>query len=355
MSPILIYVCATLFAISFFLSVGVNAFLLRYAAKQFSKAHPTDTMRWKSAKPTIGGISFAVVFMFAVVASLLFFSDVIAKVPYTIILLCVSMAFVLGLYDDLRNSPVWVKFAIQFLIAIILVMANIMIHLTGIWGVDAGITILWVVGIMNSINMLDNMDGTTSSVSVCILIGCMLLASMTIINLPLFIMPLCLTAALLGFLCYNFHPARLFMGDVGSMILGVLLSIVGILFVWNAPDSAGQVVWTKQILSIAMLYLIPLSDTTIVFYKRIRAGRSPFLGGCDHTSHHLVYAGLSEKGVVGVYVLVEFISLVLLHVMMGNVVTWSMGWALLFLAYVLIVFGILFYIANKNIEKEQRK
>ena len=145
------------------------------------------------------------------------------------------------------------------------------------------------------------------------------------------------------------------MGDVGSMILGVLLSIFGILFVWNAPDSAGQVVWTKQILSIAMLYLIPLSDTTIVFYKRIRAGRSPFLGGCDHTSHHLVYAGLSEKGVVGVYVLVEFISLVLIHVMMGNVVTWSMGWALLFLAYVLIVFGILFYIANKNIEKEQRK
>src|SRR5690606_2557267 len=140
-----------------------------------------------------------------------------------------------------------------------------------------------------SVNMLDNMDGIAT---ICAMLACFF---MVVVNVALFntgsyatMLNLGVLGALCGFLVYNFHPSRMFMGDTGSQFLGLFLAIMGIDNCWNNPTSVlvnGFPIANPVI--VALVFLLPLSDTFTVIVNRLLAGGSPFVGGKDHTTHHL--------------------------------------------------------------------
>jgi UDP-GlcNAc:undecaprenyl-phosphate GlcNAc-1-phosphate transferase len=101
-------------------------------------------------------------------------------------------------------------------------------------------------------------------------------------------------ASLISFLYYNWHPSKMYMGDNGSQFLGALLAIIGIQVFWNSPNTTSHPTLYPFML-ILMAFIIPISDTTTVTINRLMRGQSPFVGGRDHTTHHLSYFGLKER------------------------------------------------------------
>ena len=236
-------------------------------------------------------------------------------------------------------------------IAIALILAGIYIHFTDILLIDYLLTIFWIVGIINSLNMLDNMDGVTAMVSIGILGNILFLSHHTITSLDMLII-VGFICSIIGFLRYNFHPSKIYMGDVGSMTLGCTLAIFGILYIWNDPDSASPISFVasfKHLLCVALVFLIPLTDTITVFTKRIAKHRSPFQGDKGHTTHHLVYAGWSQKWVAPFYFIITILGGLLAHFMLYY---HTIIFYIISIVYVVAVFGFLFGISLKNTDKE---
>lgn len=340
----------------FLLGYGVNWFLLRFSGNRLAKEAPKNSTRWEERKkPTIGGISFFSVFIFAILSYFIVYGNVIEKVELSVLLIGTSLGFTLGLLDDLKNAPVWAKFGSQFLIGFLFLFFGFKIHLFEIYWLDALITVIWVVGIMNSINMLDNMDGVTAGTTLFIFIGFILLAcqgaeeGFNTLNMKIL---LGVSMSIIAFLRYNLHPSKMYMGDVGSQFIGVLLAAFAIKYVWNGQDFFAVELPTKQIAAIASLFIVPLSDTTTVFYKRIRRGDSPFKGGRDHTTHHLVYAGMSQKYVAPLYMMLTLIGVLVTYFIFKIPFEWSLWWFFGILLYNITVFSVLFYIANLHKDKD---
>jgi UDP-GlcNAc:undecaprenyl-phosphate GlcNAc-1-phosphate transferase len=232
---------------------------------------------------------------------------------------------------------------VQLLCGALLVVTGTSIHVFETSWANTLITILWVVGMMNSINMLDNMDGITTVVSIPIIAVTIMI--MTVIGPmdPVYMLLMVgIMAALSGFLFYNWNPSRMFMGDTGSQFLGVLLAFVGIRFFWNAPSPLGEQEPMRQFFATIIVFLLPLVDTTVVSINRIARGSSPFIGGRDHTTHHLSYAGLSDGQVALSFIGVALVNAFLTYVIFRFVPVWELLHSLLFCAYSLIVFGTLF-------------
>ena len=154
---------------------------------------------------------------------------------------------------------------------------------------------------MNCINMLDNMDGITSSVSLIIGLALTSLSH----NSDTFIL-LALLASLSAFLIWNWNPATMYMGDNGSQLLGVLLSYFSIKYVWNSGNTIIGVNY-EQIIFISLMFLIPMTDTITVAINRFIGGHSPFVGDKYHTTHCLVYKGFSISKAV---LLLDIITLI---------------------------------------------
>lgn len=150
------------------------------------------------------------------------------------------------------------------------------------------LTYLWLIGITNSINLLDNMDGLSTGVS-CIAAGLLGIFLWRSQNTFLLQVDLALAGALLGFLVFNFPPAKIFMGDSGSLFIGFLLASLAVFR--KSQASSVLAVFGVPIL----LFLLPILDTTLVTLTRLLRGQSPAQGGTDHTSHRLVSFGLSER------------------------------------------------------------
>jgi UDP-GlcNAc:undecaprenyl-phosphate GlcNAc-1-phosphate transferase len=165
---------------------------------------------------------------------------------------------------------------------------------TASYALNLLITLFWIVGITNAVNMLDNMDGLAAGVSA---IAAVFLALNFYINeqLPQALMLIAFAGALLGFLVYNHHPASIFMGDCGSMFVGFFLACSAL----AAGPGGGRSRSIVAVLAVPVLVLVvPIFDTTLVTLMRKLAGRPASQGGRDHTSHRLVALGLSEKHAV---------------------------------------------------------
>jgi UDP-GlcNAc:undecaprenyl-phosphate/decaprenyl-phosphate GlcNAc-1-phosphate transferase len=239
------------------------------------------------------------------------------------------------------------------LCGIFLVATDTMIHATGIYSIDVLFTLMWVVGMMNSINMLDNMDGLSGTVSLGILFGCLLVLAVEN-NLASFysVILLGVSGAVVGFLYFNWHPARVYMGDMGSQFLGTFLSAISIQILWPFHDPDGSVFQLHQFLIPLLAFSVPLIDTTTVFIRRIARGQSPFVGGKDHISHHFVYVGLTDKQVTYLLGGFSFLSgliaalLVWWHDHLTTEIT------LYFYIYLLLLFFIVqfFYVKGKRKE-----
>jgi UDP-GlcNAc:undecaprenyl-phosphate GlcNAc-1-phosphate transferase len=242
-----------------------------------------------------------------------------------------TLLFVTGLIDDFRHLRPHTKLIVQVVAACVLVFCGVQIGSPALALLAIPLTILWVVGITNAFNLLDNIDGLSAGTAV---IAAVFLFAFTysIGNLEIAVLCLALAGAALGFLIYNFNPARIFMGDSGSMYLGFTLSGITLL---GTHEMASDVFFVLLV-PVAMMGL-PIMDTTLVTIVRTLEGRPLSQGGRDHLSHRLVAVGLTERqSVLVLYVLAaSFGSLGLVARVMGV-------WLSLLLAGVYLAIAVLF-------------
>ena len=280
-NPIFIGIAAMAFAVVSTLGVRLFAHKFGYVAKP-------KTDRWHK-RPTamLGGVG---IFIATAVA---YFTFVPPTRESLIVFGASSFLFLVGLVDDLLNIRPYQKLIGQLIGAGILIISGLKLPLTGYEIVDIWITVFWVIGITNAINLLDNMDGLAAGISAIAGLSLALnFASNGLTNELL--LTSALIGALIGFLVFNFNPASIFMGDCGSMFIGFLLS-GSVLLNQVGGRSRGVV----AILAVPVLILfVPIFDTTFVTLLRKMWGRKASQGGRDHTSHRLVALGLSERTAV---------------------------------------------------------
>ena len=260
---------------------------VRMLARQFGFVAKPKTDRWHK-KPTamMGGVAIWI----AVVATYL------VLVPHSgagwVVAGAASFLFIVGLADDLLHFKPYQKLIGQVIGAAVVVNYGLVLPWTRYLPLNMVITIFWLVGITNAVNLLDNMDGLATGIA-AIASGFLTFNFITS-NQPTEAMMLAVfTAALVGFLIYNSNPASIFMGDSGSMFIGFFLASSALI---NVSGGRSR---TLVVLAVPILVLfIPIFDATFVTILRKLSGRAASQGGRDHTSHRLVALGLSEKRAV---------------------------------------------------------
>lgn len=202
---------------------------------------------------------------------------------------------VVGLIDDRRPLRPRAKFAAQFAVALgVAGPLGIRIIEAAPAPISILLTVLWIVGITNAFNFLDNMDGLSAGVG-AIAAAIFALASLRAGQVFVPVMALVLSGTLAGYLVFNFHPASIFMGDAGSMVIGFLLSVLTVLT--NYYDPARNP--TPLGIAVPLVVLaVPIYDVASVVTLRLRLGLSPLKGDRRHFSHRLVARGLSIRGAV---------------------------------------------------------
>jgi len=351
----LVWIYSAFFFSAILFSLLLNAIFLRFSKTLGMRDHENTVIRWNSvSKPSLGGISFYIIFLMSLVGYSIFFnSGDVFKNPQAIgIISAAGLAFIMGLADDAYNTKPFLKFLVQIICAIILIVNGVYIRFFEGDILNYILTVFWVVGIMNSINMLDNMDAITTSVS-CFIIGSALIYmgiqhSSTSFD---FILLLGVLASLIGFLFYNWYPSKIFMGDTGSQFLGVFLAYIGINYLWNSKGIDTSIDNSRQIITVLIAFLLPLVDTIVVVVNRIRRKQSPFVGGKDHTTHNLSYLGLSDAKVAIIFIGLSLVSMTFLILIFTYINTWTVIHTLLFFAYFLAVLSAFFIITRINAKK----
>jgi UDP-GlcNAc:undecaprenyl-phosphate/decaprenyl-phosphate GlcNAc-1-phosphate transferase len=270
--------------VSLALTPAVGALARRLGAVAKPKAD-----RWHT-KPTamLGGAAIII----AVAGTL------VALVPLSregrVVMTASAALFLLGLTDDFLHIRPYQKLVGQLLGAAAVVSFGLVLPWTSYSALNVLITLFWLVGITNAVNMLDNMDGLAAGVSA---IAAAFLGLNFVVNQqwPEAVMLAAFAGALIGFLVYNHYPASIFMGDCGSMFVGFFLASSAIV----SGTGGGRSRSVVAVLAVPVLVLlVPIFDTAFVTLMRKRAGRAASQGGRDHTSHRLVALGLSERRAV---------------------------------------------------------
>ena len=349
-----------LFLASYFFLSALFSFLINWLLLKFSfnlgtgKRDESDQKRWSSAViPATGGISFFILFLisFSVMGAFPRPTDYLFDNHLIGIIASSCLGFVLGLADDAYNTNPLAKFIAQLSCAFILIISDIYIKVSGNPAIDFAITIVWVIGLMNSINMLDNMDAITTTISMCIIMALIAVVTMESASANIFYLLILVgvLGSLSGFLFYNWHPARVYMGDTGSQFLGVFLASISIIFLWNYRDENIKVtIQVKQFVIPMLVFIIPLIDTTTVTLRRLLRKQSPFIGGKDHITHHLVYLGLSEKTVALILISICLGSIALVLSLLLNLISWTTMTTFFCFGYFLIVFIVFQVIYNRG-------
>lgn len=246
--------------------------------------HPKETRFHTTATPYLGGI--------AVAAGMLIAAAVISRSSAQLVVILVGgLALMLvGLVDDRGGVRPSVKIAVEIAAATALWLSEVRGGLFGSGPADYVITVLWVLAITNSLNLIDNMDGLASGVTAIASLtyfivaadnGDYLVASFA----------LALAGASCGFLRHNFPPARIFLGDAGSLMLGFLLAALALKL-----DLVGESGFVRGLVPVLILG-VPIFDTILVIVARVRGKRPLSQGGTDHSSHRLTELGLSGRSV----------------------------------------------------------
>jgi UDP-GlcNAc:undecaprenyl-phosphate GlcNAc-1-phosphate transferase len=206
-----------------------------------------------------------------------------------------SMAFLVGLADDVlgKGFPVAVKALGQFLAALTLVLADVRTSLFPFEWLNVGVTLLWLVGMTNAFNLLDNMDGLCAGVAF-VASSVFLINAWTLGEFFISLILLAFMGSLLGFLFFNFHPASVFLGDCGSHFIGYVMGSLTLLerYVSHASGSLFPVLMPVLVLA------LPLVDTATVVVIRLHERRPIYVGDSRHLSHRLVSLGFSQRAAV---------------------------------------------------------
>jgi UDP-GlcNAc:undecaprenyl-phosphate GlcNAc-1-phosphate transferase len=265
-------------------------------------AIPRSTRWHQKPTPTLGGVGMFIAFAIALLIMYLTKNDQNLFENRWSILTAIVIMFLVGIFDDYRpiNPPVKLTFQILAATLVIFFGGNTINFFR--WPIaNIMLTFLWLVGITNAINLLDNMDGLAGGVA--LITSGFLSVFFWKTNYPdLLVIALALAGSMFGFLIFNFPPAKIFMGDSGSMLLGFSLAALAIARRTQASN-------VFAIVGVpTLIFLLPILDTGLVSITRVLRGRSPVMGGTDHTSHRLVAFGLSERQAVLVLYAITIIS-----------------------------------------------
>lgn len=277
--------------------VGVLTPLIRRVALRIEILDaPTESHKThKEAIPYLGGVAIIIGTCLTTYLAILVSGQSSTLSLANAVLIPAVLMGLMGLFDDIKKLSPWPRFIAQNLfglvIAAMLIATNTLGSPTGNVIVDVLITIFWIVGISNSINFFDNIDGGAS--------GAIAISSLFLFFLSLqggqysiAALSLVLTGGTIGFLLWNKPPARIYMGDAGALFLGILIATLTLRFDPNP-------IYLSASFSIPVLLLaVPILDTSVAVISRLRRNISPFQGGQDHLSHRLMRAGLSKRQAV---------------------------------------------------------
>ncbi len=280
------------FTVAGVVSLVLTPLAIRSALRLGVLDHPGEHKSHVTPTPYLGGVAIVLAVTFAIVSAALVRGETVATLTQLLGILAIALIMAAtGLLDDLRGLPVSIRFGLQFAAAAGLWVLDVRVDLTGQLAIDLVLTLLWTVGITNAMNLLDNMDGLSASTAT---IASLWFGTIAIINGQFLVSALAFAVggAAAGFLRDNRPPARIYMGDAGSLFLGIMLAALGMLLTLDR----GMLVTA----AVPVLILtVPVLDTALVTVARIRHGISPFQGGKDHTSHRLVRVGLPVPVAVG--------------------------------------------------------
>lgn len=273
------------------LSVALTPVARAVAVRLEVVDHPGGYKQQQNPVPYFGGVAIAVAFSVVVVTASILSPGLPGREPAIILGLAVGLG-VVGLLDDLRSLSPWLRLSFQTLAALAAIGVGIQVSIFDSAVLNGLVTVVWMVGVTNAFNLLDNMDGLSAGVTaiatgfffvIAALNGQFLVASLAA----------ALAGCALGFLWHNFHPASIYMGDAGSLFFGFLLSILGVKLRFDGPT---EVTFFVPVLVVG----VALFDTALVMIGRITHGLNPLSGGRDHMSHRLVRVGLGVRAAVGV-------------------------------------------------------
>jgi UDP-GlcNAc:undecaprenyl-phosphate GlcNAc-1-phosphate transferase len=252
-----------------------------------------DRKTQKEPVPYLGGVAIAIGITVASFGALLYsdFSTETFGKALSVLLPAILIS-TMGLYDDLKGLEPWPRLVAQtiagIVVAIYLIQNDTLGQAFSNQAINYALTIIWIVGICNSINFFDNLDGGASGTVAVISIflfaiafnqGQSLVSALAVVT----------AGATLGFLIWNKTPAKIYMGDAGALFLGIIIAVLTIRL---DPEVGPQ----SRALAIPLLLMaVPILDTTTVVISRLSRGISPFTGGRDHLSHRLMRKGLGRK------------------------------------------------------------
>jgi UDP-GlcNAc:undecaprenyl-phosphate GlcNAc-1-phosphate transferase len=283
-------------AITFLITPSIRYFALRYSIvdrKGGRKVHEKVVTRF-------GGLAIYLGFVYAMITA--FYTEPsIGGADFRLfrtIMLASTLVMILGMYDDVRGANRWTKIAVQVLAALIMIKVGLVIRIVNNpfgspirLGMFSGVvTVLWLVGVTNAINLIDGLDGLAAGIVFFCSLGLFFVLTITGQYMPAFY-AMALAGACLGFLRYNFFPAQIFMGDTGSLFLGFSIAALAIL--------ARRKATTSIMLLVPIIGLgIPILDTGLAFFRRLLKGTSPFKPDKKHVHHMLLELTFTPKQAV---------------------------------------------------------
>jgi len=277
------------FILAAILSYGLT-WLIKYVANQ-RQWYARSTSHQTHIKPTarLGGVA---IFLAFVIPFLLMLELTLPRVG---LLLAITIIFLMGLWDDIFNLKPWLKIIFQLLAVIVAILCGIhigqianpfggVIIFNQFW--DVFLTAVWLLIVTNAMNLLDGLDGLAIGVTGIFSVVLFWLSLFVIVNQPeTALIAVILFGVVLGFLKWNWHPAKIFMGDSGSNMLGFLIAALAII--------SGA-----KLATAALILAFPILDMAWAFIRRIRQGKNPFLADRKHLHHRLMSVGISHRNVV---------------------------------------------------------
>ncbi len=282
----------------------VTPFVRRLAFRYGAVDEPSERKVHRGIIPRLGGLGIYLGVLMPIPLIFLLDNEIAANLSqkaHLLVALFLGATIILGLgiYDDFKEAKPSLKLVFQMGVALLLYFAGFEIRSLNIPGgsevelpfvLGLMLTCLWIVGITNAINLLDGIDGLVTGVTGFISLALALINIVTVHDKFIAILTLALAGACIGFLPYNFSPARIFLGDSGSLLIGVFLACIGVESLFKTSTENSGLLIIPMI-----LFGLPLFDTTSVMITRARKGRSIFQADKSHVHHRLLQKGLSQK------------------------------------------------------------
>lgn len=279
------------FIITTLISYFLAPILMKIAFNTGYLDEPRNTKVHAHPTPLLGGVGIYLAF----IVGLFMVPGFNHAQKFYSILAGSTLLLLVGLVDDRMGMMPELKLLAQVLAAMVVVKSGVRIEFMNNYYIGMILTYLWIVGITNSFNLLDNMNGLSAGIAVIAAVFFGLIMWMTD-QVEVAFVSFALAGACLGFLKHNFPRAHIFMGDTGSLVIGFTLSVIAVMGSWSTRFL------TTSLAMPAVILAYPIFDTTLVTFIRIKEGRSIFQGGRDHSSHRLALLGLkSRRAVLVIY------------------------------------------------------